>query len=529
MIRAAQIGIAMLLVAGGLTTANVVSATAAAACTSGVPGDVNGDGYAEVAVSENRGARNAGGVHVFYGHRSGLAVKAAGSAKDDQFFDQSSRGVPGTSEQDDGFGWATTFGDFNADGCADLAVGSPGEDDSRGAVVVLYGSRSGITTAGAQSVRFAEVFPPPESLFNRFGSSLAVGDLNDDGVDDLAVGAPFRQLAGQVNAGGVAVLYGNTAGLNRGSTTPVVIDQETPGIPGSAGFFFFFFGSSLAIGDFDGNGRAELAIGAPGTASPGEDDGRGAVHTVEINNGGLVAGAPIIAETVGLDTPGEGEDIGQALAAGDVNNDGLDDLVVGVPGYGLFEREFTGAGAVVLLPGAPIGLTAAGRQLWWQDSPGVVGVSDWINDGFGSALAIGPLDNDAYPDLAIGTPGDTVTSDSYEGSVTVLRGSASGLTTVGFGGARYAQATAGIAGSTESDDIFGESVAIAFVQSRSQGSLIIGAPGETVRGVRRTGQFHQLGINAAGPSPKTSRTFHLDTPGLKGNPSRSASFGREVS
>jgi hypothetical protein len=527
MIHAAQIGIAMLLVAGGLTQANVVSAAAAAACTSGVPGDVNGDGYAEVAVSENRGARNAGGVHVFYGHRAGLAVKAAGSARDDQFFDQSSSGVPGTSEQDDGFGGATAFGDFNADGCADLAVGSPGEDDSRGAVVVLYGSRSGITTAGAQSVRFAEVFPPPESHFNRFGSSLAVGDLDNDGVDDLAVGAPARQLAGQASAGGVAVLYGNTAGLNRGTTTPVVIDHETPGIPGSAGFLFRF-GRGMAIGDFDGNGWAELVIGSPGEASPGDGE-RGAVHTVEINDGGLVAGAPITAESLGLDTPGEGENIGLALAAGDVNNDGFDDLVVGVPGFGLSEREFTGAGAVVLLRGTAKGLTNAGRQLWWQDSPGVAGVAEPINDGFGSALAIGPLDTDAYPDLAIGTPGDTVTNASFEGSVTVLRGSASGLTTAGFGGARYAQNTAGIAGSPESEDTFGQSVTIAFGQSRSQGTLIIGAPGETVRGVRSTGQFHQLGINAAGPSPKTSRTFHLDTPGLKGNPSRSASFGRELS
>jgi len=521
----------MLLVAGCPIAATALPA-AAAACTSGLAGDVNDDGYAEVAVSETRGDLDAGGVHILYGRRSGLVVEAAGSARDDQFFDQNSRGVPGTSESGDGFGGATAFGDFNADGCADLAVGTPGEDDSRGAVVVLYGSRSGITTAGAQSVRFAAVFPTPESLFNRFGSSLAVGDLDDDGVDDLAVGAPSRQLAGQAGDGAVAVLYGDADGLNRGSTAPILIDPDTPGIPRlpGSGEFFFRFGSDLAIGDFDGNNRAELAIGSLGAGSPGE--GRGAVQTVEIDDGALIAGAPITAETLGLDTPGEGEDIGQALAAGDVNNDGFDDLVVGVPGYGSPEREFTGAGAVVLLPGTAGGLTGVGRQLWWQDSPGVVGVADRINDGFGSTVAIGPLDTDPYADLAIGTPGDTVSSGSVEGvegSVTVLRGSATGLTTAGFGGARYTQNTAGIAGSPESGDNFSRAVAIAFVQSRGQGSLIIGAPGETVRGIRGTGQFHQLGINAAGPDPTASRTFHLDTPGLKGKPSGSASFGRELS
>ena len=82
--RAVRVGVAMLLLVGGLTAA-VSQSAAAATCTSGVPGDVNGDGYAEVAVGEPRGAaRETGAVHVFYGQPSGLVADPRGTALDDQ-------------------------------------------------------------------------------------------------------------------------------------------------------------------------------------------------------------------------------------------------------------------------------------------------------------------------------------------------------------------------------------------------------------------------------------------------------------
>jgi hypothetical protein len=121
------------------TAGSPVSSAALAAprCTSGVPGDVNGDGYAEVAIGEpgNAGAR--GAVHVFYGQRSGLVFNASGTARDDQYFSQATAGVPGAAEAGDKFGTDTVLADFNDDGCADLAVGSPGENATTGLVHVF--------------------------------------------------------------------------------------------------------------------------------------------------------------------------------------------------------------------------------------------------------------------------------------------------------------------------------------------------------------------------------------------------------
>ena len=88
-------------------------AFAAAGCRTTVPGDVNGDGLAEVAVGESGNHVGAGAVHVFYGHKSGLVTKKTGSARNDQYFTQNSPGVPGSDDGFDAFGSAVALGDFN--------------------------------------------------------------------------------------------------------------------------------------------------------------------------------------------------------------------------------------------------------------------------------------------------------------------------------------------------------------------------------------------------------------------------------
>src|SRR6185436_12788780 len=91
----------------------VATASAAAGCRSTVPGDVNGDGLAEVAVGElgNNGGR--GAVHVFYGRKSGLVTKKTGSARNDQYFTQGTPGVPGSGDATDAFGSGVALGDFD--------------------------------------------------------------------------------------------------------------------------------------------------------------------------------------------------------------------------------------------------------------------------------------------------------------------------------------------------------------------------------------------------------------------------------
>ncbi len=81
----------------------------------------------------------------------------------------------------------------------------------------------------------------------------------------------------------------------------------------------------------------------------------------------------------------------------------------------------------------------------------------------------------------------------------------------------------------ETGDFFGGDLAVSFIQSADQANLVIAADGETIGGKLATGQIHQLAIGDAGPKGSGSRTFHLDSPGLKGTPANNARFGRSLS
>jgi hypothetical protein len=525
---------ALVLVFGGLSGWAVLPA-AAAPCASDVPGDVNGDGQAEAVVGESINGGQSGGVHVFYGQPAGLVADATGSALNDQFFTQNTTGVPGASEAEDQFGLSNVLADFNGDDCADLAVGVPGENGLAGAVTVLYGSSSGVTTIGAQSFTEDGLFGPGSgvgapSVGEQFGHELSYGDLNDDGFGDLVVGAPFEMVGTSVAAGGVVVIYGAAAGLGNGGTPATLLTQAggvVPGIPEDNDDF----GTALAIGDFNGNGVDDLAAGVPG-----EDRFTGIVQVLPGQAGSELGTLPAVTfsqDTAGVAGIAERRDgFGSAVAAGDVTDDGRDDLAVGAPGEnGVLEPGgdfFTiGEGAVSFLRGSASGLTGQGGQIWSQSSPGVAGVAG-KTDEFGASLVISPLDNGPLLDLAIGTPSDAIGSVRDAGSVTILLGRSSGLSTAEAGGERFSQDTAGMDGVAESEDTFGSSVAAPFIQTTGEGSLLIGVPGETVNGVIATGLFHQLSTSEFGPSSGGSRTFHLASPGVKGIPHTASFFGLDV-
>jgi disulfide bond formation protein DsbB len=273
-----------------------------------------------------------------------------------------------------------------------------------GAVNVLYSSAGGLTTAGNQVWSQASPGVAGTAETQDFlGSALAVGDFNGDGRADLAAGAPGETLAVvAVAAGAVNVLYGSSSGLT--ATGNQVWSQDSPGVagitqPGD------LFGSALAVGDLNADGRAELAVGVPGETvdePPVFIAERGVVHVLVGSPGGLSGtGSQLWSQ----DSPGiaeqaeDGDRLGSSLAIGDFNGDGPADLAVGVPGENL-NRGF-GSGVVHVLYGAATGLTAAGSQLWSQDSPGVAGASEFL-DFFGQTLAA------SLPSGAGGTTGDGV-------------------------------------------------------------------------------------------------------------------------
>lgn len=502
--RLTALSAALALTTVGLTTAATQPAYAAS-CSSGVPGDVNGDGHAEVAVSEFGGEGKLSAVHVFYGRSSGLTTKKSGRALDDQYFDLDTPGVPDELTESRDFGQFTAFGDFNGDGCADLAA-SVLRNNSPNAVVVLYGSPSGLTTRGAQ--RFAATNLPlgPVELFG----PLVSGDLDNDGIDDLAIGADGTKVSGHQDAGAVAVLYGDAAGLAQGSTAAELVTRDTPGVPGDA-TDEVYFGHHLTIGDFNGNGRAELAVST---------DFPEAVQTIERGPNGYGAPQPdvITAATVGAAGGFGDEDFGRSLAAGDVDHDGRDDLAIGMASYtcptGCDDRP--GVGAVALVRGSGTGLTATGSQIWSLKSPGI---TDADHDrGFGQTLAMGRLDRDAYADLAVGT--------NYNGTVTVLHGGKTGLN-IGRGSkaTTFTPASVGVRKTVS----FGQSLVVTPVQSRTQSSLVIGAYDAKVGKDGGTGAVVQLSLKGSGPTTKGRKTLTLGTRGVRGNPDGDDGFGFTLS
>ncbi|HEV8632566.1 MAG TPA: FG-GAP repeat protein [Thermoanaerobaculia bacterium] len=247
----------------------------------------------------------------------------------------------------------------------------PGEDGAAGAVQVVFGGVSGLTATG-NFFRTETAIGGLSEASDYFGGALAAGDFDHDGHDDLAIGIPFEDFgAGNsiANCGQVNVLYGAPGGFDQGRTQfwaqGNILGSGTDGE-------LEYLGDALAAGDFDHDGFADLAIGHPGESVTGQWDGAALVLMGKAGAGLSVARHRDLA--AGLEGfPGDASQhlrsFGGALAVGDFDGDGYEDLAIGEPRED--ENGLENVGDEFVLYGALFadGFETGAANLWSGKSP----------------------------------------------------------------------------------------------------------------------------------------------------------------
>ncbi|WNZ09867.1 FG-GAP repeat protein [Streptomyces sp. 11x1] len=379
--------------------------------------------------------------------------------------------------------------DFNADGYGDVAVSAgPAYVNGRagaGTVTVVYG--------GASGNRYATIsqntsgVPGTAEQGDYFGADTAYGDFDGDGYDDLAVGAPGEDVGGDTDGGTAVILWGSASGLKGGTTLTDPRPTKHD-----------LVGRTLEAGDFDGDGKDDIALGSSGSTVDVHRGGFG--RTKGTTGGRYTAQAPIYAGAADGGGP-------LNLHSGDIDGDGTDDLIVN--GYAT-DDDYN---ANYWLPGGANGATGNGAQ---RLPAGII-------------TDIGDTDEDGYGDIVIGIRWDEgVAGANKGGTAHIVHGTADGPA---FGDTQtFTQDSAGVPGASESGDSFADEIDLGDVNGDGHLDLVVGAPGENLAGVADTGAVTVLygAADGSGITGQGARFLSQDTPGVPNSNETNDLFGSDV-
>lgn len=326
----------------------------------GSAGDVNGDGFDDVLVGAHAYNQHQGKVYLYLGDANGLDTEPAWVMIGENVGDEFGRSI-------------YTAGDVNADGYNDILVGASGYTETfalQGKFYLYLGSDAGLNTIPiATFIGSAENSELGRSVFG-------AGDINGDGFDEVIVGSPGLTKGGESSdsVGMAYIFFGSIEGLNISS--PTIISGDSIGDK---------YGESVsAAGDVNGDGFNDVIVGA-------RDTNMAYVYTG--TNAGLNTTPTLL---VGNDRT----EFGRAVSsAGDINNDGYDDVMVGAVGQN--------GGAIYVYAGGANGI---------NDEPLFIGVADALGRGLGFYVAVvGDINGDGFSDIVGGAPvgGDNEQGQAY--------------------------------------------------------------------------------------------------------------------
>ena len=405
-------------------------------------GDIDGDGFDDLIVGAPTdaagGVPSAGRVYIYLGSADGLEAHPYIIEEPD--LSTAFQGIipPQATGPESGalFGAALALGDLDGDAEGELVIGCPGSSALQGDPLV--GEVFVITdfTGLFQTTPLAAptlITPSPNGVImldrdgllhpgaqdhegDRFGFSLAIGDVNGDMADDVIVGTPFKNLDGQteIDKGAVYVYEGPfVPGFAPLQSQAFYVEDDVVGDNEEFGF-------SVAAADMDDDGLSEILVGVPGQMTGGATRaGKAVILSLDPQTSTLL---PI--QTFTSANPQAFAAFGQAVAAGDLDGNGFLDLVVGSDEDSMPQQPPPplAGGTGALLQSGRVHVFQLDTNYALLHAESFVSPDEEAFGRFGRALAVGDINDDGLDDVVVGSPGASFSGIQGHGRTYVFMG-----------------------------------------------------------------------------------------------------------